>query len=987
MNHLLSTMVICLLFINYDVKCITFHSQADVDAFNSSLTSYAGHLQIISTDETDPILDLSNLSNLTSIGGNLVIRNNLDLKQINGLAGITEIGGWLNISVNTSLENLDGLINLKNVGYDVLINLNDSLVHINGLSNLTSIGGYFYITSNGSLSHISDIPNLSSIGGDFLVEANGSLTVLGSLPNLTSLNGDYSVSQNNSLLEIGDLSSLTSWEGEYSIAANISLVSVGGLPNMVNMGGAILFVANSDLKEINGFSGLTSLQGGLTIGNNDSVSNLDGFSNLTSTAYIDIRNNDSITDVDGLSNLISLEGYLVCSNNKILSNLDGFLGLTQVGGSVFIEENDQLTELSGLSNITAIGGLLKIKSNDGLTNLDGLSNVTSVNSMEVSYNSMMTDLEGMSNLETIVDYLLIKNNPLLLNIKGLYNLTSIGGSLYIFDNDSLMEINGFPNLTSIGKGFYIRDNGVLLQVDGLAKLTSIEGNLEVENNSNLSACCSLIPFFVDEIVGGSISIIGNDSGCSSESDIFESCVNGIVKGTHYWDLNDNGTFDEGTDPLLEGQVTFNPSSSTFFSNHSEDGYTAYISEPGTYDMATQPISGWTLNSTPDSYQIEIGVGDTTITDLNFGFVPAETISSVVGGIVSDLTVCDTWVEFTFSWQNTGTTILEGDVLVMLDPFVQGIDFLDCPADEIISPTEFVWTFDSLYPFQTIHKTILLEMPGIDDGFDLGDELYVAMDVACDEVAGAASRCALVEYTPEILCSYDPNDKLVHPDRAGDDNETLFGESLVYTVRFQNMGTWFANDVIVRDTLDPNLDPRTFRLLGSSHPNILDVTMEEDRYMTFSFEDIMLPSEDMDAAGSQGYISYIIEPYPGLDVGTVIENTASIYFDVNPAIVTNTTRNLLTDQLTTSVESPHFPEGIKLYPNPASDVVRIEISDNRFLGENRTFIIHDFLGREVLSGEVSDVIDIDISDFLDGTYFISIFDVKGSVLAREKLLKL
>lgn len=47
---------------------------------------------------------------------------------------------------------------------------------------------------------------------------------------------------------------------------------------------------------------------------------------------------------------------------------------------------------------------------------------------------------------------------------------------------------------------------------------------------------------------------------------------------------------------------------------------------------------------------------------------------------------------------------------------------------------------------------------------------------------------------ELLCSYDPNDKLVEGPYKG--SNLLFGQSgyLDYTIRFQNTGNYYAENV-------------------------------------------------------------------------------------------------------------------------------------------------------------------------------------------------
>ena len=59
--------------------------------------------------ENDALTSLTGLDNLTSIGGNLGIRNNNALTSLTGLEGLTSIGGFLDISHNAALTSLTGL--------------------------------------------------------------------------------------------------------------------------------------------------------------------------------------------------------------------------------------------------------------------------------------------------------------------------------------------------------------------------------------------------------------------------------------------------------------------------------------------------------------------------------------------------------------------------------------------------------------------------------------------------------------------------------------------------------------------------------------------------------------------------------------------------------------------------------------------------------------------------------------------------------------
>ncbi len=142
----------------------------------------------------------------------------------------------------------------------------------------------------------------------------------------------------------------------------------------------------------------------------------------------------------------------------------------------------------------------------------------------------------------------------------------------------------------------------------------------------------------------------------------------------------------------------------------------------------------------------------------------------------------------------------------------------------------------------------------------------------------------------VRTSYDPNDKTVYP--SGDILDTT--EWLNYSVRFQNTGNAPARHVYVIDTLSSSFDLSSFRVLGSSHANVTQVS--EQGVVKFNFPFIELPDSVHDEPNSHGYIQYKVKLKPNLPTGTGIDNTAHIYFDYNAAVVTNTTHNEIVDSI-------------------------------------------------------------------------------------------
>ena len=100
---------------------------------------------------------------------------------------------------------------------------------------------------------------------------------------------------------------------------------------------------------------------------------------------------------------------------------------------------------------------------------------------------------------------------------------------------------------------------------------------------------------------------------------------------------------------------------------------------------------------------------------------------------------------------------------------------------------------------------------------------------------------------------------------------------------------------------------------------MNVSYNEAREVVFAFNNIYLPDSTTNYVASNGYVVYSLEHNPDIIPQTIVNNTANIYFDFNPPIVTNTTKNILVSSFPSSTHETNKPL-ITVYPNPASDVV-------------------------------------------------------------------
>lgn len=146
----------------------------------------------------------------------------------------------------------------------------------------------------------------------------------------------------------------------------------------------------------------------------------------------------------------------------------------------------------------------------------------------------------------------------------------------------------------------------------------------------------------------------------------------------------------------------------------------------------------------------------------------------------------------------------------------------------------------------------------------------------------------------IIASFDPNEKLVasqsfQTNGYVKEENIAAGDSLSYKIFFQNTGTDTAFHIVVRDTLDGHLDPATAVLNAFSHPGTMSVS---GNVLVFDFPSILLPDSNTNEPASHGWLTFSVKQTAGNLPGTVIENTAAIYFDNNAPVQTDTVTNTI-----------------------------------------------------------------------------------------------
>lgn len=222
---------------------------------------------------------------------------------------------------------------------------------------------------------------------------------------------------------------------------------------------------------------------------------------------------------------------------------------------------------------------------------------------------------------------------------------------------------------------------------------------------------------------------------------------------------------------------------------------------------------------------------------------------------------------------------------------------------------------------------------------------------------------VIVHPDTVVGSYDPNDKLLSPDRMSPEQVQAGQIPIEYTIRFQNTGTAAAERVVIVDTLPEGLQPQSVEFLSSSHSCQWYML---DGVLHFIHEGINLPDSTSDEPGSHGYVQFRILPDIDLVDGETVMNIAHIVFDFNEPIVTSPATFRV--DVSASVEE-QAKAGIQVHPNPVRD--RLWIAFPRTEQAQVSYAVQDLLGRKLMTGRMSTDVPIDVSCLPCGVFVLTI----------------
>lgn len=665
---------------------------------------------------------------------------------------------------------------------------------------------------------------------------------------------------------------------------------------------------------------------------------------------------------------------------KIDTNNDGQIQESEVLNVSYLNvQRNQITSLVGIEKFTKLN-ILACDDNS-LTTLDitTLVNLTDLycsgnqlTSVDVSSSLNLTYLNCRSNKLTSLNVaplvklstLFCDNNQLTsLNVTSLVNLTRLYcgdnsySSLDLTNNRKLEALYFWSGNNSFKKLFIKNGTNDMAKVDTGSQWEIWSGNSGIEyicadefeipsikkyldefkRNTVISSYCSFIPGGTFYTIQGNQKLDSNKNGYDINDlpipNLKYSISDGTTTGSLIPDASGNYSI-----PLIAGTHTITPVL---------ENPNYYIVSPTsvnvTFPTQTSPFNQ-NFCITPNGAKPDLEVTLLPLQPARPGFD----------------------AKYKLVYKNKGNIAQSGSVNLTFTDAVLDLVVAN-PVASTNTTNKLTWNFIALKPLETREISFTMnvnspqETPAINNGTIL---VYTATitSLATDETPIDNNFA----FNQTVVGSYDPNDKtclegsIITP--------ALIGQYVHYTTRFENTGTFAAENVVVKDMIDlTKFDISTLVPTSSSHSYTTRIS--DGNKVEFIFENINLPLDD---ANNDGYIAFKIKTKSTLVVNDSFSNEASIFFDYNFPIITNKATSTFK---TLATQDFDFARYFTVYPNPAKADLNITTKESI---NTQSMRVYNTLGQLVLVvTNAEKTANIDVSNLTAGNYFIQIKTHKGS----------
>lgn len=361
--------------------------------------------------------------------------------------------------------------------------------------------------------------------------------------------------------------------------------------------------------------------------------------------------------------------------------------------------------------------------------------------------------------------------------------------------------------------------------------------------------------------------------------IVDSILLNEIFGYAYYDLNSNNLKDSGEQLFGQGEIIVNKNSDSIVGITQRGDFRIGV-DTGSYLSSFTPFKDY-YKAVPQSHTSNFS-GYNNIDTVYFSLQP---IAGKRDLHISMFALRPTRpgfeTNYEIQYQNIGTdTIPTGEIQLIKDSRLDIIS--STPPYSSMNGDTIKWNYNNLKTFDDSTIIIAFSLPV--NNANIGDTLHSIAFI--NPVNGDITPMDDTSSISQIVVgSFDPNDKSENHAGSISKKDVKRGDWLTYAIRFQNTGTDTAFNIIVRDTLSDKLDWSTLQMVDASHNYQLNIN--NGSRCAWYFNNVLLPDSNVNEQASHGYIVYRIKPKTTLLNGDIINNTASIYFDYNLPVETNT----------------------------------------------------------------------------------------------------
>ncbi|TCN55545.1 T9SS C-terminal target domain-containing protein [Flavobacterium circumlabens] len=738
---------------------------------------------------------------------------------------------------------------------------------------------------------------------------------------------------------------------------------------------------------------------------------------------IDLKGLTSLEKLDCYSNSITSLDISDCKNLKVLTCLQNSLYNLDTTGLLNLESIDCSQNKIKILIIPFLDKLIDLKCNENQIEALDFSGISNLMTLDCSSNNLKT--VNVSNLSKLSYFKIRKNKLDVLDVSALFNLETFAcgenflTSLNISKNQNIKDLECGGNLyTSI-------------DLSGHKKLFSLRFNYSNISSVNLKNCESLMVFDCtdNQLISLDVSDCKNLSQLDCSFNKLKSLYikNGISYNYYYF-FNFNPTLkyicaDEievmdfqnrvnnlGYNCIVNSYCSFNPGG-TYYTisgnqKYDSDNNGCDISDTKlpnlNFNITDGTLKGNIISDESGNYSISVGEGTHTITpileDPNYYEVSPESLVVTFPTQTSpftqnfcvtpkgehqdiEITILSTVparpgfdATYKIVYKNKANKTVSGSVTLDFNDAV--LDYVAAsPSITNQTTNKLVWDYTNLKALETreINVTLNVNSPMETPAVNINDRL--SFNALITPVTGdekPVDNSFAMRQT--VVGSFDPNDKTC---LEGDViTPELIGEYVHYLIRFENTGTYPAENIVVKDMIDlSKFDISTLVPTSASHSYTTKIS--EGNKVEFIFEKIDLPFND---AYNDGYIAFKIKTLPTLKTGDSFTNEANIYFDYNFPILTNKATSTFK---TLGTQDFEFSKYFNIYPNPAQNVLNISIKNDATI---KSIAVYDVLGQLVIAvPNAVDVSTIDVSKLRTGNYILKIKTDNGT--SGVKFIKL